>query len=132
MHGQSEVDEDIRELCAIKYYSKDYKYMDYIVCRSKDYKNNDWKACATNGIDAAVIQKCFDKEGKELLKKSFEESKAAGMSASPTFLANNKYQFGGIDAETIKNNYCKYNQGLKGCENKLSQDQKVQGSCGGK
>ncbi|MGB9599125.1 MAG: thioredoxin domain-containing protein [Myxococcota bacterium] len=132
MHGQSEVDEDIRELCAIKHYSKDYKYMEYIACRSKDYRNNDWKACATNGIDAAVIQKCFDKEGKELLKKSFEESKAAGMSASPTFLANNKYQFGGIDAETIKSNYCKYNPGLSGCANKLSQDQKVQGSCGGK
>jgi len=132
MHGQSEVDEDIRELCAIKYYNKNYKYMDYIVCRSKDYRNNDWKACAVNGIDPNVIQKCFDKEGKELLKKSFEESKKANMTASPTFLANNKYQFGGIDAETIKNNYCKYNPTQPGCENKLSQDQKVQGSCGGK
>ncbi len=133
MHGQSEVDEDIREICAIKHYSKNYKFMDYLVCRSKDYRNNDWKACTgSNGIDEKVIQKCFDGEGKELLKKSFEESKNAGMSGSPTFLANNKYQFGGIDAETIKTNYCKYNQGQAGCENKLSQDQKVQGSCGGK
>ncbi len=130
MHGQAEVDEDIRELCAIKNYSKNYKYMDYLACRSKDYRNNDWKACTgSNGINADVIQKCFDKEGKELLKKSFEESKNAGMGASPTFLANNKYQFGGIDAETIKSNYCKYNQGQAGCENKLSQDKKAGGSC---
>ncbi|MCX7944941.1 MAG: DsbA family protein [Deltaproteobacteria bacterium] len=131
MHGQSEVDENIRQLCAIKHYNKNYKYMDYIVCRSKDYRNNDWKSCTgSNGIDDKVIQKCFDTEGKELLKRSYTEAKNAGMSASPTFLANNKYQFGGIDAETIKNNYCKYNQGQAGCENKLSQDQKVQGSCG--
>lgn len=132
MHGPSEVDEDIRQVCAIKHYAKNYKFMDYIVCRSKDYRNNDWKSCTgSTGIDEKVIQKCFDGEGKELLKKSFEESKNAGMSGSPTFLANNKYQFGGIDAETIKNNYCKYNKGQEGCENKLSQDQKVQGSCGG-
>lgn len=134
MHGPAEVDEDIRQLCAIKHYPKNYKFMDYIVCRSKDYKNNDWKSCTgSNGIDAAVIEKCFNgPEGKELLKKSFEESKNLGMTASPTFLANNKYQFGGIDAESIKNNYCKYNKDQPGCENKLSQDQKVQGSCGGK
>lgn len=131
MHGQSEVDEDIRQICAIKNYGKNYKYMDYLVCRSKDYRNDDWKSCTgSNGINADVIQKCFEKEGPELLKKSFAESKSAGMSGSPTFLANNKYQFGGIDAETIKTNYCKYNQGQAGCENKLSQDQKVQGSCG--
>jgi hypothetical protein len=41
------------------------------------------------------------------------------MAASPTWLANNKFKFSGVDPETIKSNLCAHNK-LKGCENKLS------------
>jgi len=51
LHGQGEVDEDIRELCAITKYAKDMKYMDYIWCRNQDIKG-DWKKCTgDNGIE---------------------------------------------------------------------------------
>jgi hypothetical protein len=40
MHGQSEVDENIREICAIKHYPDNYKYMDYIWCRNKNIKES--------------------------------------------------------------------------------------------
>lgn len=127
MHGQTEVDENIRELCAIKHYPKDFKYMDYIWCRNKvimDKKNPDrtaWEKCTggETGIDTAVIQKCFDGEGKDLLKASYAVSKAAGIGSSPTWLANGKFKFSGIDAETIKTKLCEKNK-LAGCENKLS------------
>jgi len=121
MHGQPEVDENIRQLCAIKHYDKNRKYLDYIWCRNKDYKSDNWQSCTGDaaGIDAAVIQKCFDAEGKDLAAKSFAYSDAAGFGASPTWLVNGKYKFSGIDAETIKTNVCAHNK-LKGCENKLT------------
>jgi predicted DsbA family dithiol-disulfide isomerase len=121
MHGQSEVDENIREICAITNYPDNFKYMDYIWCRNKNIKDKNWQACTggDTGIDTAVIEKCFNGEGKELLAKSYAYSKAAGFAASPTWLANGKYKFSGVDPETIKTNVCKYNK-LGGCDNKLS------------
>jgi hypothetical protein len=134
MHGTAEVDEDVRQVCALKYYGKANKFMDYLSCRAGDYQSANWQTCTgTNGIDAKVIDKCFAAEGKELLKKDFSYSRLLKMEASPTFLANNRYSFGGIDAETIKQNYCKYNGGLPGCTKTLSAAQpgkEPQGSCG--
>jgi predicted DsbA family dithiol-disulfide isomerase len=122
MHGQGEVDENIRELCAINHYPKDYKYMDYIWCRNKDYKSTQWESCTggDTGIDTEVIKKCFEgDEGKQLLEASYAYSKSLGFGASPTWLANGKKKFSGVDAESIKNNFCQHNK-LAGCENKLS------------
>jgi glutaredoxin len=86
LHGQPEVDENIRELCAIKHYPKNYKYMDYILCRNKNIRSADWKPCATGGIDAKVMEKCFtDGEGKKLLAKNIKIANALGVSGSPTW-----------------------------------------------
>jgi predicted DsbA family dithiol-disulfide isomerase len=122
MHGQSEVDENIREICAIKHYPDNFKYMDYIWCRNKNIKDTNWQSCTggDTGIDTATIQKCFEgDEGKELLEKSYAYSKSLGFGASPTWLANGKFKFSGVDAETIKTQLCAKNK-LGGCENKLS------------
>jgi len=120
-HGPGEVEEDIRELCAIKHYPKNHKFLDYVACRSKDPRNVDWKSCTgRNGISAAVIQKCFDTEGKKLLEKDFAATQALKIGASPTFLANNRYTFTGIDVDTIKTNYCQYNSRLAACPKKVS------------
>ena len=122
LHGQPEVDENIRELCAIKYYGKDYKYMDYVLCRNKNIKSTEWQACTgNNGIDTATIDKCFNGgEGKKLLRADIEIANGMGIGASPTWLANNKYKFSGIDAETIKTHLCKHNKDLPNCDKKLS------------
>lgn len=122
MHGQSEIDEDIRHVCAIEHYAKDFKFMDYIWCRNKDWKSSDWEPCtgAATGIDKAVMKKCFEgDEGKKLLEKSLAITNKAGFGSSPTWLANNKHQFSGIDPETIKANLCKHNK-LAGCDTKLT------------
>jgi predicted DsbA family dithiol-disulfide isomerase len=122
MHGQAEVDEDVREVCAIHHYPKNAKYMEYIWCRNKSIRDPNWQACTggSTGIDTAVMQKCYEgEEGKRLLAASFAVSKAAGMTASPTWLANNKFKFSGVDAEKIKSNLCAHNK-LPGCENTLS------------
>ncbi|NMB75698.1 MAG: thioredoxin domain-containing protein [Myxococcales bacterium] len=129
LHGQPEVDENIRELCAIKYYPKNYKYMDYIWCRNKNIRDANWQACATKetGIDAAVIEKCFSgDEGKKLLAEDIKIAQGLGIGGSPTWFANNKNKFSGIDAQGIKTQFCNFNQGLKGCEKTLSGPEKPQ------
>ena len=123
---------DIRQACVVKHYPKKHQFMDYLTCRAADYKSPLWETCTgKNGIDAAVIKKCYETEGKSLLKDSFKFSGSLGIEGSPTFLANNRYTFGGIDAETIKSNFCNYNKGLAACAKTLSHgDGRTQGSCG--
>ena len=126
MHGQKEVDDDLREVCAIKHYPKNYKFMDFIWCRNEQIKQRKqgkdvWKECAKDGIDASVIEKCATgEEGKKLLADSFEFSRSLGIGASPTWLANNRYKFSGLDAETVRRNLCQHNKGMKNCDKKLS------------
>jgi len=132
MHGPTEVAEDMRELCAMKYYGKNYKFLDYILCRNKNIRDNDWKKCATKGIKAAVIEKCSTgAEGAKLLAEDLKVALGLGIGASPTWMSNNKYKFSGIAPEQIKQNFCAHNKGLKGCKKKLSTKAKGRaGSCG--
>jgi hypothetical protein len=122
LHGQTEVDEDIRESCVMKYYPTDYKYMDYIWCRNKNIASSEWESCATdNSIDAAKIKTCSEgDEGKTLLRQKIALSNELNIGASPTWMANNKVQFSGLDAQTIKTNYCQSNSGVAGCDATLS------------
>ena len=121
LHGQPEVDENIRELCAAKYYGNGHKYMDYILCRNKEIQSNDWKKCATAGIDAKVIEKCSTGgEGKKLLEENIKVANNLGIGASPTWVANGRHKFSGIDANSIKSNFCSHNPGYAGCDKTLS------------
>ena len=137
LHGQPEVDENIRELCAIKHYPDDYKYLDYILCRNKNISSNEWETCVSEAeMDTAKIKTCS--EGEEGIKLHSENIKLAneiGIQASPTWLANNKYEFGGIDAQSIQQVICEYNPDFKGCNVDLSYvntgGSVPAGSCGG-
>jgi hypothetical protein len=131
LHGPAEVAEDLRELCAIERYGKDTKFMSYVLCRNKDIRSTDWEQCATGGIDAKAIKACAEgDEGKRLLEASLTRSNALAVNASPTWLANGKFKFSGVDAETIKKNVCAHNAGLKGCDQTLSTNPGApQGGC---
>jgi hypothetical protein len=121
MHGQDEVEDDLRDLCVIQHYPRDLKFLDYMRCRGNDFKE-DWKTCTggKTGIDTGTIDQCASgNEGKQLLEKSFQESAAVSISASPTWVVNDRFVFSGIDAETIKSNVCAHNQ-LGGCDATLS------------
>jgi len=132
LHGQYEVDEDIVQLCVQKH-NPDV-WFDYMYCRSTNsIKDIDWKICANQfNINIEAVQTCFDDgEGADLLREDIKIAQSLGIGASPTWLANNKYTFGGIDAETVKTNFCQYNQDTTGCENTLSAntDGMASGSC---
>ncbi len=134
LHGPPEVEENIRQLCAMKYYPKNYKYMDYIWCRNENIRDANWQECAKKaGMDVAKIEKCATgDEGKALHSEDIKIAKGLGIGASPTWLANNKFKFSGLAPEQIKQNICSYNKDLKGCSKTLTTDVKgPQGGCGG-
>lgn len=134
MHGQAEVDENLRQICAQKIYKKGYKFMDYVLCRNKDYRSTDWESCAKGGISAAAIKKCAEgDEGKQLLSASYKKASDLGISGSPGWLLNNKYDMNARNPEAIKKEFCAKNPGVKGCDNQLSAESNAPpaGSCGG-
>jgi len=122
LHGPPEVDENIRELCAIEHFPKGYRYMEYIWCRNRKIKDKDWKQCTgKKGIKAGPLEKCFTgEEGKKLLREDLKLAQQLGVTASPTWLANNRFLFHGIAPEKVKQQFCAHNKGLQGCEKKLS------------
>ena len=116
LHGQPEVDENIRELCAIKHFPK--KYMDYIWCRNRNIRSTDWKACATWEITASVIETCSTgEEGIALLSENIKTANSMGIGASPTWMINNKFKASGVAPAQIQKNICAHNPTLKGCKN---------------
>lgn len=121
LHGQPEVDENIRQLCVAKLYPAAHKYMDYITCRNENIRSEDWKSCTgKNGIVAQKIEACVKSEGAKLHEEDIKIGNSLGIGASPSWVANGKFKFSGIDAETVRKNVCEHNKDLKGCENKLS------------
>jgi len=117
LHGQYEVDENIRQLCVKHHYSD--KFFDYTLCRSEGaIKDVDFTPCAEKfGINPDKITACLDgQQGKDLFSEDIKIGNALGISGSPSWFANNKEIFGGIDAEQVKNQFCLSNTELNGCD----------------
>jgi len=120
MHGPGEVEEDMRAVCAAKYYGKKNAYLDYLWCRGESAPTDDWKKCATGAIKADVLEKCaMGEEGKTLLAEDIKIAKALDIAASPTWVVNGKSTFNGVFPADIQKQFCEKNTGLKGCEAKL-------------
>ena len=127
LHKVPEAEEDIRQVCINKNYWVD-KLISYAVER---YKNADNYGRITDKpedamkavwIDSKKIQKCIDSwEGGKLLEEDIKLAQELWIGASPTWLANNKYKFGGIKATGIQNNFCQYNPDLKGCKTEIKE-----------
>jgi hypothetical protein len=121
MHGQGEVDEDIREICARDHYKANHQSLKYMACRSKNPRSPDWQSCAKEaGIDEAVIQKCFDGEGKKLLAEDFKLAQTMKIGASPTFIGNGRRQFNAIEASAVQKQYCQDNPSLEQCKSEVT------------
>ena len=131
LHGQPEVDENIRELCAIKHYPKNY--MDYILCRNKNIRSAEWKECAKGAIKPDVMEKCFTGgEGVKLHSENIKIANAMGIGGSPTWIINNKHKASGVSAADIQRNLCTHNPDLKGCSKTVKPQDKPapKGGCG--
>ncbi|MCK4859084.1 MAG: hypothetical protein KAS87_00825 [Candidatus Omnitrophica bacterium] len=92
LHGLSEAEENIRQLCVRKYYPE--KYFDYILERNENIKSSFWEKAAINvGVDDKKIQQCQYDEGKELLKQNAKLAQELKINASPTILWENNKRF---------------------------------------
>jgi predicted DsbA family dithiol-disulfide isomerase len=130
LHGQAEVDEDIRELCAKQHYRAKNKYLDYIWCRNQNVRAADWQSCAKDGIAADVIDKCVTSgEGKALLAADLKIAQELQIGASPTWIGNNKHSFSALAANDIKAQICSFNKDLPNCDKALTVSTKAAGSC---
>jgi protein-disulfide isomerase len=117
LHGQYEVEEDIRQLCVDEHNSKEV-HLEYLYCRSVNGVNGvDWNACAqSSGVDIDAVEVCVDgEEGAQLLREDIKVANSLGVSASPTWLAHNRYLFGGIDAVTVQQEICQ-DADLESCD----------------
>lgn len=129
LHGQPETDENIRELCAQKYYPTKFMFMNYITCRNKSLEDS-YETCM-NSEKMPKIKQCFESgEGHKLLLESAKIGNALKMNASPSWLVNNKYQKSGLTPEQIKTFFCENNK-LPNCSKTLSNESTVPaGKCG--
>lgn len=111
LHGAKEVTGNIVQLCAAKYYPKDYQYMKMIVCQNNDAANVDtnWEACARqNGMDVEKLRSCLNsEEGKTLLRESMQKAQARNARGSPTMYFNNEQYNGARDSLSFQRAVCK-------------------------
>ncbi|MBN2526115.1 MAG: hypothetical protein JXR76_06960 [Deltaproteobacteria bacterium] len=130
LHGPREVAENKRQICAQKYYAKNYRFMDYVICRNQAFQKNNgredesaWEECARNGINSAIIQKCSEgEEGKELLSESYEKASSLGITGSPGWLLNNRYDMRARSPRQIKDMFCEKNSGNPDCKQPIALD----------
>ena len=127
LHWVPEAEEDIRQICI----NKNYWFDKLIAYAQERYKNADNYGRITDKpednmkavwIDSKKINKCIESwEGAKLLEKDIKIAQELGIWASPTWFANNKFQFGGIKAQNIQAQFCEHNPDLKGCKTKIEE-----------
>ena len=108
LHGQPEVDENIRQLCAMKYNPDEY--MDFIICQNKDIMNADktFEKCADSaGLDYESINACFESgEGADLLSESIKRAEAREARGSPTIYLDGEAYDGKRDSDSFLKAVC--------------------------
>jgi len=90
LHGQPEVDQDMREVCVKENYGLDafWKFVSYV---NQNCGSNGacWKdAAKTANVDTAKIESCVSAKGLDYMKAEQAASDAAGAQGSPTMKIN--------------------------------------------
>ncbi|MCP4600959.1 MAG: hypothetical protein GY847_10605 [Proteobacteria bacterium] len=107
MHGEEEVAEDLRMICAQKLYGKDYRFMEYVTCRAETFDSPTWEPCVPKWMNKKRLRRCAeDKQGIALLKKSFKLADRLGIKGSPSWLQSNRFSMEGRTAEKIVKSFC--------------------------
>jgi len=121
MHGQPEVEEDLRQVCINKYYPR--KLYDYLICLAPNYvqAGTAWESCAQSlSIDANKIKTCYQgNEGKGLLSENIKTTNELGIGSSPTIIINGEKYTGSRTASAIQSYICSIDSALEGCSVQL-------------
>lgn len=126
LHGQPEVDQNVREACVLKNNGKN-AWMNFVayVNANCGLDGKCWEAGAkAAGLSASAINSCAASQGTALMKANAEASAAAGASGSPTMFINGVsskvvYQYG--NSEAYKQAICgAFNTAPSECSKTLS------------
>ena len=110
MHGDSEIEEDLRMVCAQELYPEKYRFMEYLKCRAKRYHSSEWEECVPKWMNKAKLKKCAEGErGHKLLLKSFELAGDVLFTGSPSWMLNNHMEIEGRSAVAILAAFCSQN-----------------------
>ena len=84
MHGDAEVAENLRQVCAAKHYPD--RYLDYILSRNKNVPDPNWQPAAQEaGLEPNAIEACVQgAEGAALLEENLKARTARNATSSPT------------------------------------------------
>ncbi len=90
LHGQEEVDQNMREVCVKNKYGMD-SFWDFITYVNENCGSGGvcWKEAADEiGVNSQEIQSCVNENGLEYMKENAQISKEAGATGSPTLILN--------------------------------------------
>ena len=118
LHGENEVNGDIVQLCAAKYYPQ--KYMDMVVCQNQNAGAipGNWEACAEeSGMETDEIKACYEgEEGHQLYAESIAKATAAQARGSPTIYINDESYKGQRDTLSFMRTICNSLEGHPECD----------------
>lgn len=123
LHGNDELEQDVRELCIQKHMPD--KFLDYILAVNKACSlqniNDCWKTEAEKlSIDTAKIEKCAAEEKTALLDAEIAATEQYSVSGSPTTIINGGLYTGGRTAEAFKQGMCSaFNNAPEACNTTL-------------
>jgi glutaredoxin len=127
MHGPEEVAEDLRMICAQALYGKRYKFMEYVLCRAEETDSPAWEACVPKGMSKKKLEKCATgKDGKALLKDSFELASRLGVNGSPTLIVNNKHPLNARQFQAMLEGFCEKNESAHCSKPASSEDEEAE------
>jgi len=114
MHGQKEVDENLRQICIRDEWGLD-KWLSYMDCFSSEIygkRNNNpknWDYCAEQAdIDPDKLETCAEEDGFDLAQKDMELTRKYRATGSPTAVYNcGKNIVGAIPFSSIKSRVCR-------------------------
>jgi hypothetical protein len=109
MHGIQELNQDVREICAFKYFkSKWWDFVDAVNanCNSQN-ADTCWEAQATKaGIDTAKIKACEKDEALTLLASEVASDAQYSATGSPMVFINGAQYNGGRDPASYQSSIC--------------------------
>jgi len=116
LHGQSEVEENIRQLAIIKYFPD--SFWEYLNLRNEDIvSSKPVEIMKTLGIDHELIEKTVKStEGEELLSRNIKVADERKVDASPVMYVNGTLLQGALRKNRILRKLCLINK-VDVCEN---------------
>lgn len=135
LHGDQELNQDVREICVQKY-QRD-KFWDFVLKMNEDTSSENadkkWESIAKSlGIDVTRIKDCQKNEMTSILNSEIKTAEKYGVTGSPTIVINDTIYNGDRTVDSYKKAICAgFQNPPQECKTKLSDEKKssAEGDC---